>query len=192
VATTQAGTNLNEQVYAELTQYYASTHPSLDTFFIGGGGYTFPRYVEAVYPNSTVDVVEIDPAVTSFVRQRFNLPADSRIRTFNDDARSFLMGWPDPKRYDIIYGDAFNDWSVPYHLTTVEFDVLRALLASAGQVVSREALSEAVLERKFDPFDRSIDMHISKLRRKLDPDDGSERIKTVRGVGYIYAQPSGR
>ena len=79
----------------------------------------------------------------------------------------------------------------PVTLTTVEFDVLRALLASAGQVVSREELSEKVLERKFDPFDRSIDMHISKLRRKLeDEPDGAERIKTVRGVGYIYAQPS--
>jgi two-component system, OmpR family, response regulator CpxR len=77
----------------------------------------------------------------------------------------------------------------PVSLTTVEFDVLRALLASAGQVVTREALSEQVLERKFDPFDRSIDMHISKLRRKLD-DERAERIKTIRGAGYIYAQPS--
>jgi two-component system, OmpR family, response regulator CpxR len=81
----------------------------------------------------------------------------------------------------------------PVTLTTVEFDLLRALLASAGQVVSREELSEKVLERKFDPFDRSIDMHISKLRRKLeDQEDGAERIKTVRSVGYIYAQSSGR
>lgn len=81
----------------------------------------------------------------------------------------------------------------PVVLTTVEFDVLRALLASAGQVVSREELSEKVLERKFDPFDRSIDMHISKLRRKLDdPDGGTDRIRTIRGVGYIYAQPSPR
>ena len=78
----------------------------------------------------------------------------------------------------------------PVPLTTVEFDVLRALLASAGQMVSREELSEKVLERQFDPFDRSIDMHISKLRRKLEDEDGAERIKTVRGVGYIYAQPS--
>jgi two-component system, OmpR family, response regulator CpxR len=77
----------------------------------------------------------------------------------------------------------------PVGLTTVEFDVLRALLGSAGQVVSRESLSEQVLERKFDPFDRSIDMHISKVRRKLD-DERSERIKTIRGVGYIYALPS--
>jgi two-component system, OmpR family, response regulator CpxR len=79
----------------------------------------------------------------------------------------------------------------PIGLTTVEFDLLRVLLASAGQVVSREALSEKVLERQFDPFDRSIDMHVSKLRRKLE-DEGAatERIKTVRGVGYIYAQPA--
>jgi two-component system, OmpR family, response regulator CpxR len=79
----------------------------------------------------------------------------------------------------------------PVMLTTVEFDLLRALLASAGQVVSREELSEKVLERKFDPFDRSIDMHVSKLRRKLEDQEGTaERIKTVRSVGYIYAQPS--
>jgi two-component system, OmpR family, response regulator CpxR len=81
----------------------------------------------------------------------------------------------------------------PVVLTTVEFDVLRALLASAGQVVSREELSERVLERKFDPFDRAIDMHISKLRRKLDdPDSCTDRIKTIRGIGYIYAQPTAR
>jgi two-component system, OmpR family, response regulator CpxR len=81
----------------------------------------------------------------------------------------------------------------PVPVTTLEFDLLRALMASAGQVVSREALSEQVLERQFDPFDRSIDMHVSKLRRKLeDTDPGVERIKTVRGVGYIYALPSGR
>lgn len=78
-------------------------------------------------------------------------------------------------------------------VTTVEFDILRMLVASAGQVVAREDLSQAVLGRALDPFDRSIDMHISKLRRKLgDAADGSERIKTVRGVGYIYARPSGR
>ncbi|MBL8139525.1 MAG: response regulator transcription factor [Acidobacteria bacterium] len=78
-------------------------------------------------------------------------------------------------------------------VTTVEFDILRMLVASAGQVVARDDLSQAVLGRELDPFDRSIDMHISKLRRKLgDAADGSERIKTVRGVGYIYARSSGR
>jgi two-component system, OmpR family, response regulator CpxR len=72
-------------------------------------------------------------------------------------------------------------------LTTVEFDILRALLESAGLPVPRETIAEQVLSRRFDPLDRSIDMHISKLRRKLgDRPDGDERIKTIRGVGYIY------
>jgi two-component system response regulator CpxR len=78
-------------------------------------------------------------------------------------------------------------------LTTVEFDILRALLESAGETVPRETIAEKVLGRRFDPFDRSIDMHISKLRKKLEePNGGAERIKTVRGVGYIYAQASDR
>ena len=75
-------------------------------------------------------------------------------------------------------------------LTTVEFDLLHMLLATAGRVVTREDISQRVLGRAFDPFDRSIDVHIGKVRRKLaDRTDGDERIKTVRGVGYIYAQP---
>jgi DNA-binding response OmpR family regulator len=81
----------------------------------------------------------------------------------------------------------------PVDLTTVEFDILRRLLQSAGDTVTREALSEMVLGRQFDPFDRSVDMHISKLRRKLGPrPDGSERIKTIRSVGYIYTLPADR
>jgi two-component system, OmpR family, response regulator CpxR len=79
----------------------------------------------------------------------------------------------------------------PVQLTTVEFDLLALLLASAGKVVSRDGMAQTALGRELDAFDRSVDMHISKLRRKLDDGaDGIERIKTVRGVGYIYAQPS--
>ena len=111
-----------ERVYAELTEYYAAEHKALDTLFIGGGGYTFPKYVEAVYPYATVDVIEIDPAVTKAAHDYLNLSYDTRIRSFNQDARAFLLEWQDPKKYDIVYGDAFNDLSVPYHLTTVEFD----------------------------------------------------------------------
>ncbi|MGQ0541081.1 MAG: response regulator [Blastocatellia bacterium] len=72
-------------------------------------------------------------------------------------------------------------------LTSVEFDLLAALLHEAGRVVKKEDLSEKVLERKLSPFDRSLDMHISNLRKKLGSrEDGSERIKTIRSVGYIY------
>lgn len=72
--------------------------------------------------------------------------------------------------------------------TSIEFDLLRYLLENAGTVVPREELAERVLGRRFSPFDRSIDMHISKIRRKL-LDDNDELIKTVRGTGYIYARP---
>lgn len=76
-------------------------------------------------------------------------------------------------------------------LTAVEFEVLEKLLRAAGRITTREELSREVLGRSPSPFDRSIDMHISNLRKKLGHQSGdAERIKTVRGVGYIYAQPA--
>ena len=78
----------------------------------------------------------------------------------------------------------------PVELTSVEFNLLNALLREAGHVVTREHLVDTVLSRKFSPFDRSIDMHVSKIRKKLgDSENGSDHIKTVRGVGYIFAHP---
>lgn len=75
-------------------------------------------------------------------------------------------------------------------LTSVEFNLLQVLLSEAGRVVTRERLVDAVLSRKFSPFDRSIDMHVSKVRKKLgEAENGSDQIKTVRGVGYIFALP---
>ncbi len=73
------------------------------------------------------------------------------------------------------------------NLTAVEFDLLVALLEQAGKVVKKEYLSQRVLDRRLSPFDRSLDMHVSNLRKKLGlrPDE-SERIKTIRSVGYIY------
>jgi two-component system, OmpR family, response regulator CpxR len=75
-------------------------------------------------------------------------------------------------------------------LTTVEFDLLETMLRSAGHVLSREEMVRGVLSREFSPFDRSIDTHVSNLRRKLGPrPDGLERIKGVRGIGYLYVLP---
>ncbi len=72
-------------------------------------------------------------------------------------------------------------------LTSIEFDLLIQFLRHAGQVISRENLSRDVLGRRLSPFDRSLDMHVSNLRKKLGVRaDRHERIKTVRSVGYIY------
>lgn len=74
-------------------------------------------------------------------------------------------------------------------LTAAEFDLLDMLLRSAGHVISRKDLVSKVLGRGLDPFDRSIDVHISSLRKKLGHKvKGMERIKTIRGIGYLYAQ----
>jgi two-component system response regulator CpxR len=72
-------------------------------------------------------------------------------------------------------------------LTALEFNLLELLLSTAGQVVTRERVATTVLGRQFSPLDRSIDVHVSKLRRKLGlQSSGEERIKSIRSVGYIY------
>ena len=71
-------------------------------------------------------------------------------------------------------------------ITTLEFDILEQLMRSAGRVVSRDELMEGLYNRKATPFDRSIDMHVSHLRKKLE--GGRPLIKTIRGVGYQFSQ----
>lgn len=72
-------------------------------------------------------------------------------------------------------------------LTAVEFSLLQILLRQPGRVASRDDLAETVLGRKLELFDRSIDVHVSSLRKKLGRlPDGRERISSVRGVGYQY------
>ena len=74
-------------------------------------------------------------------------------------------------------------------LTTVEFDLLSLFLRCSGRTVHRKELSRQVLERDWSPFDRSVDVHVSNLRRKLGSlADGTERIRGIRNIGYIYAR----
>ncbi len=76
-------------------------------------------------------------------------------------------------------------------LTTVEFDLLEVLMKASGRVLPRKDLFRTGLDREFSPFDRSVDVHIGHLRKKLGPlPDGTQRIRTVRNVGYLYAQPT--
>lgn len=121
-----------EKIYAEVTAYQAQQTDRLRALFIGGGGYTFPRYIEAVYPGSDISVIEIDPGVTQVAQKYLGLSADSAIVTHNMDARLFLAQ-PPTGQYNLIMGDAFNDFSVPYHLTTHEFNQrVNAWLAPDG------------------------------------------------------------
>jgi DNA-binding response OmpR family regulator len=77
---------------------------------------------------------------------------------------------------------------VPVELTGAEFNMLELLLRRAGMVVTREELAQAALGRPLSAFDRSVDVHVSRLRKKLGcVPGGEERIRPVRGIGYFYA-----
>ena len=78
----------------------------------------------------------------------------------------------------------------PLRLTSLEFDLLAALARARGRVKSREQLIETVAERQYDGLDRSIDVHIWSLRRKLGDDPKNPRfIRTIRSAGYVLIQP---
>lgn len=74
-------------------------------------------------------------------------------------------------------------------LTGIEFDILEFLLRQAGQVVSRDQLMTVLYQREASPFERSLDVHISHLRKKLG--DSRDLIRTIRGSGYMFCMPEG-
>ena len=76
--------------------------------------------------------------------------------------------------------------NAPVTLTSIEFDILECLARATGKVVSRDSLTNTLYQREASPFERSLDVHISHLRKKLDSDDEAF-IHTVRGTGYLLA-----
>jgi spermidine synthase len=126
-----------ERTYADLVAWKAKSNPQFRALIIGGGGYTFPRYLEMKYPAAQIDVIEIDPHLTEIAHEHLGLSRNTRIRSFNDDARWVLMNFPERGVYDFIFGDAFNDLTIPYHLTTQEFSsILRSLLKPDGMLIA--------------------------------------------------------
>ncbi len=114
-----------EGLYASILKAAYPLHSRLDAFFLGGGGYVFPRWLEAHYRGGSV-VAEIDPAVTAVAERYLGLRPSARLRVRTGDARRVLAGLPASDRYDAIIGDAFNGMEVPWQLTTRQFDALVA------------------------------------------------------------------
>jgi len=131
------------RVYAAVTRRIAAGKEKLHTLSIGGGGYVFPRYILDLWPASTVEVAEIDPAVTEAAMQAFGLPRNTPIRTINLDGRNYVDALLENKQrgeqiplYDFIYMDAFNDLSVPFQLVTRRFnEKIFNILAADGVYV---------------------------------------------------------
>jgi len=112
------------QIFREIISYVARENQTPRVLHLGGGGYSLPRYLETVYPGSVNEVAEIDPAVTQVAYQELGLPIGTAIKTYNQDARLFLIQRKAENKYHIVVGDVFNDYSTPYHLTTLEFNRL--------------------------------------------------------------------
>jgi hypothetical protein len=111
----------------------AVENSAMKTLFLGGGAYCFQRHMQFAYPGTEVDVAEIDPSVTRANFMATGLPRDTTIKTYWGDARQFVELHQDTKKYDLIFGDAFNDFSVPWHLTTLEFnEKLKKMLTPNG------------------------------------------------------------
>jgi spermidine synthase len=114
------------QIYEGIINRMLGLNKDPSTFLVlGGGGYTFPRFLEVTRPDSLIDVVEIDPEVTRAAVEAFGLPPDTAMKIFHMDARNFVTDWlrheATAERYRFVLGDAVSDYSVPYQLCTVEF-----------------------------------------------------------------------
>jgi len=130
-----------EQIMAAVTHRFSQSKDKPCFLVIGGGGYVLPRYLEKFWPGSTVDVVEIDPGVTEAAIRAFGLEPSTTIRTILLDARAYVNELIERKSrgekvksYDFIYEDALNDYSVPYQLTTQQFNEKIAELLTADGV----------------------------------------------------------
>jgi MFS family permease len=110
-----------ERLYQQVTESTFPKGEGITSFQIGGGTYSFPRYLAANYDAKSV-VAEIDPAVTDVARSHLGLRDSPEIEIQHEDARLELNERPAGERYDLVLGDAFNDIAVPYHLTTREFN----------------------------------------------------------------------
>lgn len=182
----------------------------LDVMLPGVNGFDVLRRIRAESPVPVImlsaraedveRIVGLEIGADDYLGKPFN-PHElvARIRAVFRRSRPNRELGPENVRHPLLkVGDIEldkNAWKVvrdgqPVVLTTLEFNLLDMLLRSAGQVLPREELVQTLLEREFDPFDRSIDMHVSNLRKKLGRHvNGVERIKSVRGVGYVYPNP---
>jgi spermidine synthase len=123
-----------------------------DILFVGGGGFTGPKNFLQIYPDTKIDVIEIDSDVIDVAKTYFNLESSPRLQIFNDDARKHLSMFD--KKYDLIVLDAYATNYVPYHLMTHEFfQILEERLEPDGVIISNLLGS---IEGNNSPLVRSV------------------------------------
>ncbi len=162
----------------------AVKHADMKTLFLGGGAYCFQRHMQFAYPGTEVDVAEIDPNVTRANFEATGLPRDTTITTYWGDARQFVELHQDTKKYDLIFGDAFNDFSVPWHLTTLEFnEKLKKMMTPTGvymiNIIDAYESDERAREK--------AELEIDRLKSGEATDSRKKRIHAdAKAAAYRY------
>ncbi|MEI7511878.1 MAG: fused MFS/spermidine synthase [Candidatus Uhrbacteria bacterium] len=171
-----------ERVYADLMHERYVATSTFTTFFIGGGGYVFPRYVQAAYPASKNIVSEIDPGVTKINQEQLGLSTTTSIVTVNEDARQHLLRGGDAP-YDLVFGDAFNDFSVPTHLTTVEFHRLLKSRMNTNGIYALNVIDDA----RYGRFLASMIRTLSAVWKYVEVDTMADHINSGRNTIILLA-----
>ena len=123
----------HEYVQAEFVWTALRDGPNPRVLVIGGGGYTFPRYMMETLPATRMDVVEIDPGVTRMAKNHLGLQEYTGSKIYHMDGRQYVSEIVPPGTYDLVVQDAVNDLSVPSHLLTKEYnDAVKATLKPGG------------------------------------------------------------
>ncbi|SLN69838.1 Transcriptional regulatory protein OmpR [Roseovarius litorisediminis] len=133
------------------------------------------------YLAKPVDLRELEARIKAVLRRKSQPVGQSKRKDAPETARfgEFLLDLTAVK-LRTVDGD-----EVP--LTAMEFNLLSLFARNRGRVLNRDQILEQAHDRSWDPFDRSIDIRISRLRRKIEPNPQKPQIiKTVRGIGYIY------
>lgn len=133
----------DELVYEYLQFYRLAEHfkPGFrHSLIIGGAGYSYPMYYLQHYPEASIDVVEIDPALTELAREHFRMKDDPRMRIFHEDGRTYLN--KANEKYDIIFGDAYKSLiALPFQLASLEAVQLKYDLLNKDGIVIENIIS---------------------------------------------------
>lgn len=165
---------------------------SIDAAFVGGGAYTLPRAWLASRPQGRLLVMELDPAVTRVAHERMWLPPPSeRLEIGHGDARRILRELPPDRRFDIVFGDAFHDISIPQHLITDEFHrEIRGRLRPNGAYLVN--VIDLLREPRFLlSFAKTLELQFRSVELWIDLEEIGPDEKRTTWIVLASDQPSG-
>lgn len=131
------------------------------------------------YLGKPVDLRELEARIKAVLRRGIGSAADEVERTGKARFGTFQL--------DLEAAKLINQDGEEVPLTAMEYNLLKLFAQNRGRVLNRDQILEQAHDRSWDPFDRSIDIRISRLRRKIEPNPEKPAfIRTVRGIGYVY------